>query len=329
MGESISGDMATGDIIGDLLAGHTDWVYKVAFSPDGTRLASGSADNTIRLWDVHSRESLFPPLEGHTNAVKSVAFSPDGMLLASASDDTTMRMWDARTGAMLSVNAGMLMTPTAGLGLWDVAFSPDGSLVAGAVAIPEKVAIVLWDVSDPTAPKVLTRLPTDAVGGATQVKFSPDGRILAVGAGMEGSVLFWDMQTYQLINAPVQAHQRTLWPLAFSPDGKMIASGGLDNAIRLIDVDTGQLIGPPLITDSLAPFGQSVGMIHSLAFISDGDTLLSSNGGGFIHRWNFNPVYWKEQACFQAGRNLTQAEWSHYVPEMPYERTCEQWPAGD
>ena len=328
LGEIYLWDMTTGKRIGEPLVGHTDWVYSVAFSPDGRTLASGSVDTTIRLWDVRTGGSILPPLAGHTSTVKSVAFNPAGTLLASGSDDTTMRLWDARTGELLSVNPGMSMAPTAGLGLWDVAFSPDGTLLAGAVAVPEKV-VILWDVRDATAPRVVARLPTDAVGGATQVKFSPDGSILAVAAGMEGTVLLWDTQTSQLIGAPIAAHQRTIWPLAFSPDGTLLASGGLDNAIRLMDVATGQLIGPPLITDSQAPYGQSVGTVHSLAFIAGGNMLISSNCGGFIHRWDMNPESWKAEACFLAGRNLTQAEWDRYLPDMPYEKTCEQWPADE
>ena len=83
------------------LSGHTSSVCSVAFSPDGTRLASGSDDQTVKLWDVRSGE-LVRTLSGHTSSVRSVAFSPDGTRLASGSDDQTVKLWDVaqrRAGA--------------------------------------------------------------------------------------------------------------------------------------------------------------------------------------------------------------------------------------
>ena len=85
-----------------ILTGHTAEVYSVAFSPDGAGIASGSRDETIRLWDAKTGVAIGEPLRGHTRPVESVAFSPDGARIASGSGDTTIQLWDAKTGAAIN-----------------------------------------------------------------------------------------------------------------------------------------------------------------------------------------------------------------------------------
>ena len=81
-------------MLGGPLQGHKDWVNHVAFSPEGTRLASANSDGTIILWDVEQHTMLGALLQGHENSVNHVAFSPDGKRLASASADGTVMLWD-------------------------------------------------------------------------------------------------------------------------------------------------------------------------------------------------------------------------------------------
>jgi WD40 repeat protein len=79
------------------MKGHIGYVLTIAFSPDGSRIVSGSQDNTIRIWDVQTAKQTHR-LDGHTNDVRSVAFSSDGHWIASGSDDKTVRVWNSETG---------------------------------------------------------------------------------------------------------------------------------------------------------------------------------------------------------------------------------------
>jgi WD40 repeat protein len=104
------------------LAGHTDQVTAVAFSPDGTRVLTGSGDNTARLWDAATGRAV-ATLAGHTYAVTAVAFSPDGTRILTGSDDGAARLWDAATGKTMATLAGHTNPVVA------VAFSRDGTRV--------------------------------------------------------------------------------------------------------------------------------------------------------------------------------------------------------
>jgi len=120
------------------LAGHTDWVYSVAFSPDGKLLASGSSDSTVKLWDAATWQ-VVRTLSGHTYTVMSVAFSPDGTLLASGSSHDTVKLWDVGTGVEVRTLSGHTDT------VLSVAFSPDGTLLASGSM---DNTVKLWEIEE-------------------------------------------------------------------------------------------------------------------------------------------------------------------------------------
>src|SRR3954447_5139938 len=115
----------------------TDRITALAYSPDGTTLASASWDGTITLWDINSGQPR-RTLAGHVGPVNGVAFSPDGTLLASVGQDTVLRIWDVATGDQrlkLTGHAEPILT---------VAFSPDGTTVATG---GQDTWVILWDVA--------------------------------------------------------------------------------------------------------------------------------------------------------------------------------------
>ena len=112
----------------------------VSFSPDGTRIVSGSGDKTVRVWDALSGQCVLGPLEGHTDWVRSVSFSPDGTRIVSGSYDKTVRVWDASSGECV-------LGPLEGHAsyVWSVSFSPDGSrIVSGS----RDKTVRVWDVPE-------------------------------------------------------------------------------------------------------------------------------------------------------------------------------------
>jgi WD40 repeat protein/uncharacterized caspase-like protein len=200
-----------------LQTGHSIKVNGLALSSDKRLLASASADNTIRLWDVSDGNEL-RSFVGHDNWVTCVAFSPDGKSLASGSLDRSIRIWDIATGKQKYLLAGH------GGPVQAVAFSNDGTfLVSGSADSTAKV----WDVSGGREVKTLTG-HSDWV---TSVAFSGDKKWIATGS-KDKTVRLWDVDASSEPRV-LKGHIDKINCLAFSPDGRWLASGGFDHAVKL------------------------------------------------------------------------------------------------
>jgi WD40 repeat protein len=231
---------------------HAGPVKDVAFSPDGSTLATAGQDGHVTVWDP-ARRTRLAVLSGHGDAIRCVAYHPDGTLLAAGGLDGTVIVWDTARWARVLRLEGHRGAVDA------VAFSPDGTLVA---AVGEAHEIRLWRAGDGSLAMVL---PGHG-GKQSDIAFSPDGQRL-VSAGDDGTAVIWDLASRMPVGR-LPTGTPAVYAVAYSPDGRLIATAGDDRDIALWQADTGR---------RLSTLRGHNDAIRSLAFAADGSRLLSAS----------------------------------------------------
>jgi WD40 repeat protein len=258
----------------------------VAFSTDGKRLASGSSDLKVKIWDAATRKEVLSFKE-HDGVVRSVAFSPDGKRLASTGQGGTVRVWDTATGREQRALNGHPERA------WAVAFSPNGKRLASAGGILVETPgfkTPIWDggevkVWDMETGKEVLSLKQKFVGEFYSVSFSPDGNQLATGSSL-GQVTIWDTTTgKQAITRSFGGTTKpVVYGVAFSPNGKRlaVARGRADKPadpadVEIWDASTGEKV--------LILRGHTA-TVTGVAFAPDGMRLASAGFDGTVRVWD-------------------------------------------
>jgi eukaryotic-like serine/threonine-protein kinase len=238
--------------------------HRLAFRPDGTRLALATMDGRVFIWDVASGKELLRT-SPHLQLIAAVAFSPNGQLLGTASWDETVKILRAGTGEVVRV-----LHPPEGGRFQSLVFSPDGKRLATG---GWDGMVRLWNVQTGAQEQVLSEHKTTVTGLA----FSPDGKLLA-SAGSNANLRIWDLATGRFIQS-VTARTGAVLSNAFSPDSRYLAYSGGDGTVRVWDVESG--------VERVIFHGHSA-TAESVQFSPDGQRLVSSCPlEGTVKVWDF------------------------------------------
>ncbi|KAJ7192044.1 hypothetical protein GGX14DRAFT_701470 [Mycena pura] len=286
-----------------ILHGHSNIITCVCFAPDSTRIASGSWDKTVRIWDSHTGRLVLGPLKGHTFFINCIHFSPDGERIVSGSSDQTLRVWDSRIGGLVS---GPMEGH--GAGIQSVQFSPNGKQIASGstdgirVWDPETGALLAGPLHGNSRIGSLRYSPDgmriafsssntirvcDSQTGALcfvikvpekdiPINFSPDG--MRIVSGSDRNICVWDGQTGTLVAGPFKGHTGEVMSVSFSPDGSQIVSGSEDCTVRIWDARTGVPV--------TGPFAGHSGIVKSVHVSPDGALIATGSLDSTVRVWD-------------------------------------------
>ncbi|KAF9899269.1 hypothetical protein EC991_009216, partial [Linnemannia zychae] len=283
--------------------GHDGPISKVLFSPKGHQLASASSDKTVRVWSVSTGtcENIFL---GHSERVTSIAYSFDGLYLISSSEDNTIRTWDPRSGGAGPVHKGHKGCVVS------IAYSPDGKQI---VSCGRDKTLRVWICRTTVKGAVIFgRINTESSGWypystikwrgnknnkktfqpilhnprlLSQIaRFQGKGRVTVSSSGLLTATLSADSLSIQLYirgasepGAPLTGHSRKVTCFVFSPDSRYIASGSLDNTIRVWDTQSG---------NAICTLKGHTSAVTSVAYSSKGDRIVSSSKDSTVRLWD-------------------------------------------
>lgn len=244
------------------LTGHALPIGVLDFTTDSRKLASGSQDGTVIVWDVETEKPLVT-LTGHTGFIKGLRFLEDSKTLISGGNDGTVRLWDidTRTEQIMKIKLPRFTSA--------LTFSRDGK----TIGMEYRSQVRLWNTDTQNFSTPLTGHKSHVL----TVAFSPDDTLLASGSA-GGEVILWDVQNRQYLST-LDSHTDQVKAVVFSSDGKKFASASKDGTVHLLDLQTKKK------TALLAEPNSSV---ETLVFSPDSGTLVSAHRDGVVQLWDAN-----------------------------------------